>query len=130
MQYVFDLFVGDYCKDYNDSSIPHLSNCNLYVQCLKKVPFGKPCQPNLCFGITQTVVCDFCTNAICPSEITTTLQPESTVPVESIDVSCTDSTVQLNTGPGVITCTVNAISFSMMNVTYKNKIRQLQLLLH
>ncbi|VDI22455.1 Hypothetical predicted protein, partial [Mytilus galloprovincialis] len=57
-------------------------------------------------------------------KITTTLQPESTVSVESIDVSCTDSTVQLNTEPGVITCTVNATSFSMMNVTYKNKIGQ------
>ncbi|XP_052105716.1 serine-rich adhesin for platelets-like isoform X2 [Mytilus californianus] len=112
------LIPSDFCEGHNASYNPHPTNCNYYIQCLGDIEYGKKCQTSLCFGITQTEGCDHCFNAVCPSDITTTAKPETTVPVPSIDVSCTDSSVLLNSGPTDIVCVVNTTSFSMINVTF------------
>ncbi|CAG2239310.1 unnamed protein product [Mytilus edulis] len=116
------LIPNDFCDGTNDGFNPHITNCHSYIQCVGNVEYGKPCQSNLCFGIYQTSGCDYCYSAICPSEITTASTPETTVPVPSIDVSCSESTVLINTGPGVIVCSFNATSFAMMNVTFRTSL--------
>ncbi|XP_063428142.1 mucin-3B-like isoform X2 [Mytilus trossulus] len=112
------LIPSDFCESHNATYNPHTINCNYYIQCQGNTVYGQKCQSSLCFGITQRDGCDFCFNAICPSDITTTAKPETTVPVPSIDVSCTGTSVLLNTGPTNIVCVVNTTSFGMMNVTF------------
>ncbi|XP_052105717.1 mucin-22-like isoform X3 [Mytilus californianus] len=110
----------DFCKNNTDSQSyhPHQTNCHSFIQCEGDVTYGQPCPSSLCFGVTETNGCNFCDQAICPADITTTAKPETTVPVPSIDVSCTDSSVLLNSGPTDIVCVVNTTSFSMINVTF------------
>ncbi|XP_071162982.1 uncharacterized protein [Mytilus edulis] len=64
------LVSGDACKDntVSKSYRVHPTNCHYYIECKNKVPYGRACQYNHCFGIYNVEVCSPCKDdfIICP----------------------------------------------------------------
>ncbi|VDI25493.1 Hypothetical predicted protein, partial [Mytilus galloprovincialis] len=124
----------DFCKNntVSQSYHPHQKNCHSFIQCEGEVTYGQHCPSNLCFGVTETNGCNFCDQAICPADITTTPVPESSTfassieetttpePMSSIDVFCNSSTVIWNSGPVDMVCKLNTTDFNVLNVTFRS----------
>ncbi|VDI83313.1 Hypothetical predicted protein [Mytilus galloprovincialis] len=61
------LISGDACKDntVSQSHRVHPTNCHYYIECQNKVPYGRACQDNYCFGIYTVEVCRPCNDVTC-----------------------------------------------------------------
>ncbi|XP_060075016.1 mucin-5AC-like [Ylistrum balloti] len=109
-----------YC---NTTSAPkylhHPTNCNKYVQCDSKYPYGSQCATAECANVnTNNVQCGGCEGVICPWNITTTTAGPTTTtppPPSSRYINCTDETAFIGT-PVTLTCNMS-VSFNYINVT-------------
>ncbi|VDI58787.1 Hypothetical predicted protein [Mytilus galloprovincialis] len=63
------LISGDACKDntVSQSHRVHPTNCHYYIECQNKVPYGRACQYDHCFGIYTVEVCSNCNDVTCPA---------------------------------------------------------------
>ncbi|XP_071162983.1 uncharacterized protein [Mytilus edulis] len=63
------LIPGDACKDntVSQSHRVHPTNCHYYIECQNKVPYGRACQYDHCFGIYTVEVCSNCNDVTCPA---------------------------------------------------------------
>ncbi|XP_052105723.1 uncharacterized protein LOC127738486 isoform X3 [Mytilus californianus] len=63
------LIPGDACKDntVSQSYRVHPTNCHYYIECQNKVPYGRACQYNYCFGIYTVETCSPCNDVTCPA---------------------------------------------------------------
>ncbi|XP_071163004.1 uncharacterized protein [Mytilus edulis] len=114
----------DFCKNQTDarSFHPHPTNCHGFVQCEEDVPYGIPCPSSRCYGVTETNGCKLCDQVICPADLTTTPVPDRITFGYSIDISCMDVSVLINSGAAVMICSLNdTATFTSMNVTYTKK---------
>ncbi|XP_076095544.1 uncharacterized protein LOC143066522 [Mytilus galloprovincialis] len=73
------LIPGDACKDNTVflSNRVHPTNCHYYIECQNKVPYGRACQSNYCFGIYTVETCSTCNDVTC----------------RTVGSSCTNTTV-------------------------------------
>ncbi|CAG2222205.1 unnamed protein product [Mytilus edulis] len=73
------LIPGYACKDNTVflSNHVHPTNCHYYIECQNKVPYGRACQYNFCFGIFTVETCSPCND----------------VTYRTVGSSCTNTTV-------------------------------------
>ncbi|XP_033759722.1 uncharacterized protein LOC117341947 [Pecten maximus] len=116
-----ELIPRQYCNTTDaPKHLHHPTNCNKYVQCQGRYPYGNQC-PNAdqCADITtDNVVCKSCEGVVCPWNITTTTPGPTTTtlpPPSSQIINCTDETVFIG-DPVTLTCNMTA-AFDYINIT-------------
>ncbi|XP_033730932.1 integumentary mucin C.1-like, partial [Pecten maximus] len=139
-----ELIPKQYCNTTDAPKyLHHPTNCNKYVQCVGRYPYGNQC-PNAdqCADITtDIVVCKSCEGVVCPWNITTTTpgpttttlpppssQTTTTTPTTTTlppDVYATCNSVNSLIGSSAtVTCSVNKDTYSYINVTFTARVTQ------